>query len=419
MSEQPSAVAAETPWHPVRLVVTDDLHRSRLTVFFRLLLAIPHFFWLGLFTIGAFFVAFANWWATLFTGRSPKGMHGFLAGYVRYSTHVTAYLFLGANPYPAFYLGDDLKPYPVDVEIDPPAHQNRAKTFFRLFLALPAFFLTGALTGGGSSSSSRSGFSGGVGAIAALLSWFSAMIRGRSPRGLRDLVAWGLGYTAQTYAYLFLLTDRYPYSGPEAHLQGLEPAVEAEGRAQVVVTDDLRRSRLTVLFRLPLSFPHIVWLVGWTLLALFVSLLNWLCALVIGRAPRPFARFLAAYVRYATHFAAFFYVIGNQFPGFTGKAGSYPIDVELDPFADQKRLITFFKLLLVLPAAMISGAASSVLWPAGIFGWFASLVRGRMPEGLRNCGVWALGYNAQLMSYAFTLSDRYPFSSPTGTWRAG
>ena len=28
--------------HPVRLVVTDDCRRSRLTVFFRLLLAIPH-----------------------------------------------------------------------------------------------------------------------------------------------------------------------------------------------------------------------------------------------------------------------------------------------------------------------------------------------------------------------------------------
>ncbi len=34
--------------HPVRLVVTDDLRRSRLTVFFRWLLAIPHLLWLGL-----------------------------------------------------------------------------------------------------------------------------------------------------------------------------------------------------------------------------------------------------------------------------------------------------------------------------------------------------------------------------------
>ena len=41
--------------HPVQLAVTDDLQRSRLTVFFRLLLAIPHFIWLLLWSVAAFF----------------------------------------------------------------------------------------------------------------------------------------------------------------------------------------------------------------------------------------------------------------------------------------------------------------------------------------------------------------------------
>ena len=37
--------------HPVGLVVTDDLRRSRLTVFFRLILAIPHFIWFVLWSM--------------------------------------------------------------------------------------------------------------------------------------------------------------------------------------------------------------------------------------------------------------------------------------------------------------------------------------------------------------------------------
>ena len=37
--------------HPVQVVVEDDLQRSRLTVFFRLLLAIPHFIWFVLWSI--------------------------------------------------------------------------------------------------------------------------------------------------------------------------------------------------------------------------------------------------------------------------------------------------------------------------------------------------------------------------------
>ena len=36
-------MASHGQTHAVRLVVSDDLRRSRLTVFFRLLLVIPHF----------------------------------------------------------------------------------------------------------------------------------------------------------------------------------------------------------------------------------------------------------------------------------------------------------------------------------------------------------------------------------------
>src|SRR5579859_1619750 len=138
-------MAASPQAHPIQLVVIDDLRRSRLTVFFRLLLAIPHFFWLALFTVGAVFVAFVNWFATLFMGRSPKGIHDFLAGYVRYATHLFAYLFLAANPYPAFYTASPQAQYPVDVRIAVPARQKRWVTGFRLLLAVPALFMSGTL----------------------------------------------------------------------------------------------------------------------------------------------------------------------------------------------------------------------------------------------------------------------------------
>ena len=34
------------------------------------------------------------------------------------------------------------------------------------------------------------------------------------PEGLRNLGAVSLRYAGQVYAYLFLLTDRYPYAAP-------------------------------------------------------------------------------------------------------------------------------------------------------------------------------------------------------------
>jgi hypothetical protein len=44
-------LAAAPDHHPIGLIVDDDLKRNRLTVFFRLLLAIPQAVWLGLWSI--------------------------------------------------------------------------------------------------------------------------------------------------------------------------------------------------------------------------------------------------------------------------------------------------------------------------------------------------------------------------------
>ena len=88
--------------HPIGLIVSDDLGRSRLTVFFRLLLVIPHLIFLAIWGIAAEVAIVIAWFAALFTGRVPDGLHGFLARFLRYSTRVTAYTFLLADPYPPF-----------------------------------------------------------------------------------------------------------------------------------------------------------------------------------------------------------------------------------------------------------------------------------------------------------------------------
>ena len=51
--------------HPIRLVVNDDLQRNRLTVFFRLILAIPLILWVILWGVIAMLAYIVNWFATL------------------------------------------------------------------------------------------------------------------------------------------------------------------------------------------------------------------------------------------------------------------------------------------------------------------------------------------------------------------
>jgi hypothetical protein len=207
---QHAASYADLPEHPVQMVVTDDLGRPRLTVLFRLLLAIPHFVWLMLWTVAALFAAFAAWVVALVTGRVPSKLHRFLAAYVRYATHVFAFLYLVGRKFPGFV--GRAGTYGIDLEITAPDRQSRWKTLFRSVLVLPAFLVASGL--------------GNVAGLAAFLSWWYALVTGRMPEGLRNLGASCFRYSAQTYAYLFLVTDRYPYSAPV--LEGRRPAAEGE-----------------------------------------------------------------------------------------------------------------------------------------------------------------------------------------------
>lgn len=396
--------------HPVRLVVRDDLRRRRVTVLLRLLLAVPQLLWSTLFGAAAFMLAFVVWLAVLFERRAPASLHGFLAGYVRYTVHLTAYVCLAADPYPGFTGG---KPYPVDVEIDPPVAQGRLGAAFRLVLALPAFALASSLAGSAAVGSayglSAAGGIGGLAVTVGVLGWFAALARGRMPHGMRDAAAFAIGYGAQTTAYALLLTERYPDATPG---KADPPPELREHPVSIEIDRDVARPRLLVLFRLPLVVPHLLWLTLWLVPVVLATLAAWVVALVRGRVPGSLHRFVASFVRAVTHVSAFLLVVGRPFPGFLGREGSYPIDLAIAPPTRQPRLGILFRGVLLVPALLLSSAYGGVAFVAATLGWFAALVTGRMPPSLRDLGAVALRYQAQVTAYTLLLTPRYPDSSP-------
>jgi hypothetical protein len=403
----PAPPGAGPPDDRARVIVRDDLERSRLTVFFRLLLVIPHLIVLGIFSLLAAAIAFVNWFAILFTGRAVG--HDMQARYLRYFTHVDAYFNLAANPWPGFE--GDPGSYPVDTEIPAAEPQSRWKTFFRLLLAVPALLLGSAF--------GASGVYGGLGnyrislgiiGTAAFLGWFAALIRARMPRGLRDLIAYGLGYSVQVAAYVLLVTDRYPNSDPLYHDYGDRPD---DHPIRISEDDDRRRSRLTVFFRGLLWLPHLVWLLLWGIVVFFTVIANWFVTLFAGRPAGALHRFNAAYARYLTHNSGYLYLVANPFPGFTGEPGSYPIDLQVAGPEGQNRWKTGFRPILAFPAMLINAGISNALAIVAVFAWFVGLIKGEIPVGLRNVGVFALRYNGQLFAYLALLTDRYPFSGPS------
>jgi uncharacterized protein DUF4389 len=185
--------------HPVRIAVTDDLRRSRPTVLLRLLLVVPHYVWLSIWSWAALAVVVFEWLWALFAGRIDEDAHRWLARFLRYHVHVSAYVFLLANAWPRF---DGRPGYAVDLEVDAAAPQSRGTVAFRAVLAIPAFVLASVL--------------GTMLAVIAVAGWVVALALGRMPAGMEELGAYCLRYQAQAYAYLFLLTSRYPaLSAPE------------------------------------------------------------------------------------------------------------------------------------------------------------------------------------------------------------
>ena len=82
------------------------------------------------------------------------------------------------------------------MEIAPAAPQNRLTIFFRLLLAIPAYIVAYIL--------------GIVGQLVMILAWFYALFAGKQAKGLEDVLTYWLRYQAQTYAYLGIVTSRYP-----------------------------------------------------------------------------------------------------------------------------------------------------------------------------------------------------------------
>jgi hypothetical protein len=91
--------------YPVSLELQRPVEpRNRLTVFFRLLLAIPQLIVVSILGAAWSVVTVIAWFGILFTGRYPAGFYEFSVGVLRWQMRVEAYLLLLRDEYPPFSL---------------------------------------------------------------------------------------------------------------------------------------------------------------------------------------------------------------------------------------------------------------------------------------------------------------------------
>jgi hypothetical protein len=217
--------AQPAPTYPVAFDVEPKLtDRNRLTVAFRIILAIPHliivggpafalgggggwFYWRsgdswrfgsgfgggGVLGLVAFVIAVIAWFAIVFAGTHPRGLWDFARMYMRWRTKAGAYIAMFRDEYPPFGEGE----YPVTYEVAYPEQpRNRWSVGLRIFYLIPhaivLFFLNIAWF------------------VTSVIAWFAILFTGAYPEGLYKFGVGVMRWGVRVESYALLMRDEYP-----------------------------------------------------------------------------------------------------------------------------------------------------------------------------------------------------------------
>ena len=186
------------------------------------------------------------------------------------------------------------------------------------------------------------------------------------------------------------------------------PAAPAEWLPALDIPEPGRQRRLTVLLRWLLLIPQFiaVWLLG--IAAFVVVVIGWFGALVLGRLPEFAVAYLTGFLGYQTRVVANAMLLVDRYPPFALQAPpDYPVRVELRP-GRLNRAAVFFRLLLVIPAAIVQGLLTAGWYVAAFFVWLIVLVLGRMPRPLFEATAAVLRYQMRVSAYLLLLTAAYP-----------
>lgn len=89
--------------HPASVQIADPVGpRARMTVAFRLFMAIPHYIVLTFILVALCFTTVISWFAILLTGTHPAGLYEFAVSALRWRMRVDSYVLLMTDDYPPF-----------------------------------------------------------------------------------------------------------------------------------------------------------------------------------------------------------------------------------------------------------------------------------------------------------------------------
>ncbi len=163
-----------------------------------------------------------------------------------------------------------------------------------------------------------------------------------------------------------------------------------------------------------LAIPHLIIAGALEYVAGAVAVVSWFVIVFTGRLPAGLANFQVMIVRYSTRaqlYAGFLY---EQYPPFdftmaTVEPGGSPVELTVRPELEQRnRLTVGLRIVWIIPAVLFAFVISIVGAICWFLAFFAVLVTGRWPNGLRSWVMKMTRVSLRLNVYALLLTDEYP-----------
>ncbi|HLI16507.1 MAG TPA: DUF4389 domain-containing protein [Acidimicrobiales bacterium] len=198
--------------------------------------------------------------------------------------------------------------------------------------------------------------------------------------------------------------------------QGAPTSATPPTRPPLIGPANAHQSRLSILVRLLLALPSVLWLGVCGIAAVVVVPIAWLSALVLGRVPGPLADFLEGYVNLGLRCAAYLSFVTGRFPGFRlAWRDELPrLVLERERL---NRLAVLLRAFLGLPAYLLATVVDLGATVFSPIAWLVALVGGRLPRALFQAEAAALRFHARTNAYLLLVTPAYPaglFGDPVG-----
>ena len=168
---------------------------SRFMPLIKWLILLPHYIVLFFLGIGAMFVAFIAFFATLFTAKYPEGMWNYMVGVHRWALRVMAYNFLITDNYPPFTL-QETNEDTIQLVAEYPERVSRWRPFFAGLICIPYAIVASLIYM--------------VASICSFFAFFPILFTKKIPAGLFNVIRNGFTWNLRAGFYSYWMSTEYP-----------------------------------------------------------------------------------------------------------------------------------------------------------------------------------------------------------------